>query len=48
MSPGEARSVIVKGKGTHFDPVLVELFEDISDDFAEIADYCNNLMQKAG
>jgi putative two-component system response regulator len=43
MSPSDARTVILKGKETHFDPLLVEVFDDMYEDFTEIADYCNNL-----
>jgi putative two-component system response regulator len=37
MSTDEARKTIVDGKGTHFDPVLVDLFETLADEFAAIA-----------
>jgi putative two-component system response regulator len=33
----EAVKIISEGKGTQFDPVLTELFEDIADEFKEIA-----------
>jgi putative two-component system response regulator len=33
MSAEEARAVIVEGKGTHFDPRLVDIFERVFDDF---------------
>jgi putative two-component system response regulator len=38
MSPDEAEKIIIAGKGTHFDPVLVDLFETLTDEFAAIAD----------
>ena len=33
----QATAIILEGKGTHFDPVLVDVFFDISDDFDRIA-----------
>jgi putative two-component system response regulator len=38
MSPDEAGKIIIANKGTHFDPVLVEVFESMTDDFAQIAE----------
>jgi HD-GYP domain-containing protein (c-di-GMP phosphodiesterase class II) len=29
MSPGEARQIILEGKGTQFDPVLVDVFSKV-------------------
>jgi len=37
LSPDEAASIIRKGKGTQFDPQIVEAFEAAADRFAEIA-----------
>jgi putative two-component system response regulator len=37
MSADEARKIILDGKGTYFDPVLVDLFETLADKFAQIA-----------
>jgi len=37
LSPGEAADIICKGKGTQFDPQIVEVFETAADRFAEIA-----------
>jgi putative two-component system response regulator len=37
MSTDEARKIIIDGRGTHFDPVLVDLFEILADEFARIA-----------
>jgi len=42
MLPREAAEEIIKGSGTIFDPVLVEIFEAISDEFAEIASQPTN------
>jgi len=36
MSHEEACSIIMEGKGRHFDPVLVDVFLSVKDDFAEI------------
>jgi putative two-component system response regulator len=33
LSTDEARAIILKGRGTHFDPMLVDAFERISDKF---------------
>ncbi|MDR3073004.1 MAG: response regulator [Clostridiales Family XIII bacterium] len=33
-----AESIINDGRGTHFDPVLVDVFNNVADKFAEIAD----------
>jgi putative two-component system response regulator len=35
MSPRKAEQIIIAGKGTHFDPVLVEIFQTLADDWAE-------------
>jgi putative two-component system response regulator len=37
MSTDEAKKIIIDGKGRHFDPVLVDLFEKEADAFARIA-----------
>ena len=36
LSHAAARKVIAEGKGTHFDPLLTEVFLSVSDQFAEI------------
>jgi putative two-component system response regulator len=38
---GEAERIILEGKGTHFDPMLVDLFHDLESQFAQIAEHCN-------
>ncbi|WP_458700250.1 CHASE2 domain-containing protein [Sulfurospirillum sp. 1307] len=35
---GETEEIIIKGKGTHFDPLLVDAFFQIKDRFKQIAD----------
>jgi putative two-component system response regulator len=37
LTPGEAEAIILDGRGTHFDPVLVDIFQKLTDNFAEIA-----------
>jgi len=37
FSPGKAASIIEEGRGTHFDPKLVDIFKLASEQFAEIA-----------
>jgi putative two-component system response regulator len=36
MGTDEAKKIIEEGRGTHFDPALVDIFMKVSDDFAEI------------
>jgi putative two-component system response regulator len=35
--PEEAREIMLSEKGRHFDPVLIDIFGNLSDKFAEIA-----------
>jgi putative two-component system response regulator len=45
MSYGEARDIIASGSGSHFDPVMVDVFLKHFDVFCEIADrYSNSVM----
>jgi putative two-component system response regulator len=37
FSPQEAKRIIIEGKGVHFDPELVDVFEEVADGFAQIA-----------
>jgi putative two-component system response regulator len=37
FSTDEAKKCIEEGRGTHFDPVLVDVFSKVADHFAEIA-----------
>ena len=37
MSPENARTIIIKSRGSHFDPVLVDTFDNIFEDFKHIA-----------
>ena len=37
MSHDEARAIIVKGAGEHFDPIVVDVFVDVEDAFREVA-----------
>jgi putative two-component system response regulator len=36
LSTEEAKQIIEDGKGTHFDPTLVEVFSDVADRFAMV------------
>ncbi|AEF84555.1 response regulator [Treponema primitia ZAS-2] len=38
MSTEQANSIIMEGRGVHFDPVLVDLFGSLKDKFAEVAE----------
>jgi putative two-component system response regulator len=38
MAHDEARAIIIDGRGSHFDPDVVDAFAEISDQFAAIAD----------
>jgi putative two-component system response regulator len=37
LSPEEAEKIILEGKGAHFDPALVEIFQTLAPKFAKIA-----------
>jgi putative two-component system response regulator len=41
MSTEDAKRIMLEGKDSHFDPVLVDLFDSLSDEFARIAKTCN-------
>jgi putative two-component system response regulator len=45
LSAREAGGRIIAGSGKHFDPVLVELFQDLAPQFALIAEYWNTAMK---
>ena len=44
MIPREAKKEIIRGSGTAFDPVLVEIFKTVSGDFAKIAERRDTLI----
>jgi putative two-component system response regulator len=44
MSPSEAAEEIIRGSGTAFDPVLVEIFKTLTDEFAKIAERHDSLI----
>jgi putative two-component system response regulator len=46
LSTEEAERIILEGKEKHFDPVLVELFQDLSPRFAQVAEYCNAALRE--
>jgi putative two-component system response regulator len=37
LTPAEAEAIIREGRGKHFDPVLTDMFQQLTDGFAEIA-----------
>jgi putative two-component system response regulator len=37
FSPDETAAMIIAGRGAHFDPVLVDVFQNVADQFAEIS-----------
>ncbi|MDR0402227.1 MAG: response regulator [Treponema sp.] len=44
----DAERIIVEGREKHFDPVLVDLFQELAPQFALIAEHCNSaLLDKA-
>jgi putative two-component system response regulator len=47
LTAQEAERIILEGREKHFDPVLVELFQELAADFARVAEYCNNAMANA-
>jgi putative two-component system response regulator len=48
MTVAEAQRIILDGRGTHFDPALVDLFEKLADQFAQIAEDSNKQLQEQG
>jgi putative two-component system response regulator len=46
LSTREAERIILEGKEKHFDPVLVDLFQDLSPRFAGIAESCNTALRE--
>jgi putative two-component system response regulator len=40
LTTKEAEAIILAGRGSHFDPVLVDVFSRVTDDFASIAEHC--------
>jgi putative two-component system response regulator len=45
FTTGEAERIILAGRETHFDPMLVDLFQDLESQFAQIAEHCNTALQ---
>jgi putative two-component system response regulator len=46
LSVQEAERIIIEGREKHFDPVLVDLFQELAPDFALAAEHCNTALQK--
>jgi putative two-component system response regulator len=42
LTAQEAERIILEGRGKHFDPVLVDLFQELASQFALIAEHCNS------
>ncbi|MDR2111124.1 MAG: response regulator [Spirochaetaceae bacterium] len=40
LAPEEAKAIVLSEKGLHFDPLLTDLFESLSGEFAEVAKTC--------
>jgi putative two-component system response regulator len=47
LSTQEAERIILEGRGKHFDPVLVDLFQELSPRFARIAEHCNAALRSS-
>jgi putative two-component system response regulator len=47
FSTQEAEQIIIEGREKHFDPVLIDLFRELSPRFAQIAEHCNAELQNA-
>ncbi|MDR0390127.1 MAG: response regulator [Spirochaetaceae bacterium] len=45
LSTQEAERIIIEGRETHFDPVLVDLFRELAPQFALVAEHCNAALQ---
>ncbi len=45
FSHEEARDIIIKDRGTHFDPFLIDVFERVSDVFGTIVRTCDEKME---
>jgi putative two-component system response regulator len=46
LSTQEAERIILECREKHFDPVLVDLFEELAPQFALVAEHCNTALQK--
>jgi putative two-component system response regulator len=47
LSAAESKEIILQGAGSHFDPALVELFQDIAAEFEIIATKSNDMLENA-
>jgi putative two-component system response regulator len=45
LSVAESKEIILGGAGSHFDPVLIELFQDLAPEFETIATNSNSIME---
>ncbi|MDR1211850.1 MAG: response regulator [Spirochaetaceae bacterium] len=46
LSAPEAERIILEGREKHFDPVLVDLFQELAPEFALIAEHCNSALKE--
>jgi putative two-component system response regulator len=44
FSHEESAAIVIEGAGTHFDPVLVDVFKRVKEDFAAIVDKAGTLV----
>jgi putative two-component system response regulator len=47
MSAAASEQIILESSGSHFDPVLVDVFKELAPKFAVIAENCNKTMEEA-
>jgi putative two-component system response regulator len=47
LSAREAERIIIEGREKHYDPVLVDLFQELAPEFALIAEHCNAVLLSA-
>jgi putative two-component system response regulator len=47
LIPQEAERIILEGREKHFDPVLTDLFRELSPRFARIAEHCNAALRNS-
>ena len=46
FSAAEAANIIINGAGTHFDPAIIEIFKNLTGEFADIAKKYNDVLIK--
>jgi putative two-component system response regulator len=48
MPVHEAEKIIISGRGSHFDPLLVDVFQKVADSFAEVTRNCGSPPNETG